>query len=365
MPVEIDIRSVGDSDDCCGDAVVIGLWGDPTKPNKTWVVVIDGGYQADGEAVVQFIAQRYGTTHVDLLVSTHPDCDHCNGLHKVLSVMTVGELWMHQPWTMATVASMFHQGKVSATTIRKRLADNLNSAHELYDLAVARKVHTIHQPFAGLSYGAALKVLGPSAEFYALQVAKFKDMPKLDLSKLFGKPKAKTLIDSFLENYEQMSVDNLQADPERPTPENSSSVILWLDWLGYSVLFTGDAGPASLLQANQFALSQGISLQSANLVQVPHHGSRHNVSSLALDAILGPKTDTPIVRRRAFVSAPRAGGPKHPSKRAMNAFFRRGTPVTWNQQGPWLHFNHGGIPRPTWVTVPDQGFHSTVESVSS
>ena len=65
MPVEIDIRSVGEGDDSCGDAIIVGLWGDPTYPKKIWVVVIDGGYQADGEAVAEFIRERYPCVTVD------------------------------------------------------------------------------------------------------------------------------------------------------------------------------------------------------------------------------------------------------------------------------------------------------------
>jgi beta-lactamase superfamily II metal-dependent hydrolase len=106
----------------------------------------------------------------------------------------------------------------------------------------------------------------------------------------------------------------------------------------------------------------GIDVKTAHLVQVPHHGSRHNVSSAALDALLGPIVLQQENRRHAFVSAPRNGGPKHPSKRVMNAFLRRGTPVTWNQTGGWLHFNRNGVPRNWWPCAP-QSFFSSVEAV--
>ena len=48
------------------------------------IVVIDGGYQDSGKALVELIRNTYGSNRVDLVVSTHPDNDHVSGLHVVL-----------------------------------------------------------------------------------------------------------------------------------------------------------------------------------------------------------------------------------------------------------------------------------------
>jgi hypothetical protein len=51
MGLEIDVLSIGQGDAGCGDAIAIRLWNSQTA----WVIVIDGGYAGDGEAVVEHV----------------------------------------------------------------------------------------------------------------------------------------------------------------------------------------------------------------------------------------------------------------------------------------------------------------------
>ena len=51
--------------------------------------------------LVDHIKEHYGTTHVDYVVSAHPDADHASGLEVVLEELTVGEVWVHCPWEYA------------------------------------------------------------------------------------------------------------------------------------------------------------------------------------------------------------------------------------------------------------------------
>src|SRR5688572_1286072 len=96
MAYQVDFLAVGDGAKS-GDAIAM-RFGDFANPLQTYVVVIDGGFQSSGEALVEHIRREYQTTYVDLVVSTHPDNDHSSGLAPVLEKLQVGKLWMHKPW---------------------------------------------------------------------------------------------------------------------------------------------------------------------------------------------------------------------------------------------------------------------------
>src|SRR4029077_11701446 len=66
-------------------------------------------------------------------------------------------------------------------------------------------------------------------------------------------------------------------------------------------------------------------------IQIPHHGSKRNVGPNILDRIVGPKLMAQNLTKSAIVSAAPDGAPKHPSKRVVNAFMRRGANVLATQ----------------------------------
>jgi beta-lactamase superfamily II metal-dependent hydrolase len=144
--------------------------------------------------------------------------------------------------------------------------------------------------------------------------------------------------------------------------ENETSVVLWGDFGSSKVLLTADAGVNALWWACECAAKKGIDAKTAQLIQVPHHGSRRNVSPGILDRLLGPK----LVfgsggTRKAIVSAPK-DDENHPRKMVLNAFLRRGTPVH-STQGTKFRFHSGTMPaRPGEVEAKPFGFFSKVEA---
>ena len=108
MGYEIDFLPV-DAGERSGDAIALRFGNlEPDYLNQ-WVtdqtvVVVDGGYQDAGTALVGHIQKYYATDYVDLAVSTHPDANHVNGLRVVLEQMRVGELFLHRPWLHAAEA---------------------------------------------------------------------------------------------------------------------------------------------------------------------------------------------------------------------------------------------------------------------
>jgi hypothetical protein len=96
-------------------------------------------------------------------------------------------------------------------------------------------------------------------------------------------------------------------------------------------------------------------------LQVPHHGSKHNVGPAILNLIIGPKKPNEQIIKTAIVSAPRKGEPKHPSKKVVNAFTRRGAKAVATQ-GKTICFRGTDTPaRAGWVTADALPFSNQVE----
>ena len=125
--------------------------------------------------------------------------------------------------------------------------------------------------------------------------------------------------------YEDYRVETLDQGGGT-SPMNESSVVLWVQpSSAQGLLLTGDAGVLGLAYSVNYALRSNLPPQAAGVVQIPHHGSRRNVSPWLLDAMLGPPRGAWHQSSRfAVVSCALNGAPKHPSDRVLNAFTRRG-----------------------------------------
>ncbi len=141
--------------------------------------MIDGGFQSTGSKIIEHINTCFGTSKVDLVINTHADQDHINGLEAVLNELEVKELWIHQPWLHNQgLADKFKDGRVTDNSLGERLKQNLEKAWSLVKLAESKGV-TIREPFTGLmDTGGGIKVLGPSVEYYESLIPDFDGMPE-------------------------------------------------------------------------------------------------------------------------------------------------------------------------------------------
>jgi hypothetical protein len=102
-------------------------------------------------------------------------------------------------------------------------------------------------------------------------------------------------------------------------------------------------------------------LTPPNFVQVPHHGSRHNVTPLVLDLWLGQKRPYENSPRRgtAFCSVG-ADADIYPRKKIANAFLRRGYPV-YATRGETKTYFIGRELRNGWSSITPEPFSTNVE----
>ena len=165
MGLEIDFLSVGDSEKC-GDAIAL-RWGNlhGTRDEQT-VVVVDGGFMDDGEALVKHLADHYNTNKADIVIATHPDQDHVNGLKVVLNSIDVGLLCMHRPWNRSNDVLLAKNEGFRATSMSQKFAKNFEAASELEEIANQKGVEIV-EPFAGMSTpDGVLTILSPTEAYY-------------------------------------------------------------------------------------------------------------------------------------------------------------------------------------------------------
>ncbi|MBL8811292.1 MAG: MBL fold metallo-hydrolase [Planctomycetaceae bacterium] len=371
MSYEVDFLPVGNGEKS-GDAIAV-RFGDLLSGDrsKQFVMVIDGGTKESGEKLVNHIETYYKTTHVDLVVNTHPDGDHASGLSVVLEELTVDQLWMHLPWEHSQdIHHMFHDGRITPGSLSERMRAALQNAKDLEAIA-KRKGIPIVEPFAGeggTALGCTVRVLGPDMEYYQSLLPDFRSTPEKRQAASFAEMMMKaafnaaggvaTMAQRVMESF---GIETLE-DPEddATSAENNSSAIICLQIGDKQLLFTGDAGVPALERANDWATWNGIVLSNCNFHQVPHHGSRRNIGPSILDRILGPKRHTDAPDKVAFVSASK-DAPKHPSRRVTNAYRRRGAKVI-TTEGTAIWHSSGDVPvRSNYSAAPVVPFYSEVE----
>jgi beta-lactamase superfamily II metal-dependent hydrolase len=353
MGHEIDFLPVGGGEHS-GDAIVSRFGNLQPDYLNQWstdqtVVVVDGGYTEAGSDLVKHIRRYYGTNRVDLVVSTHPDADHVNGLRTVLEEMEVDELFLHRPW--------LHTPEVSrANTLRR----SLDGARELEELAITRGI-PITEPFTGESrFGGAVTVVGPTRAYYETLIPEFRCfVPPAAAAESALREALTKALEAVSRAAESWNIETLD-DSGTTSAENLSGVILHLALDGHRLLLTADTGMPSLTRAADHMDALGLTATPLKFMQVPHHGSKRNIGPTILNRLLGPRNTQVPGSSVAFVSAAPDGAPKHPAKKVTNAFVRRGAEVVVTRGNSICH-QEGAPGRPTWSPAPTEPLHSSVE----
>jgi len=350
---EIDFLPVGTGGKS-GDAIALRfgeLFGD--RQHQT-VALIDGGFRETADEVVGHIRQFYATSTLDLVVSTHPDADHINGLLPVMQELDVRELWMHLPSTRRADFDRAIRA-LGQHPYADQLRASLDAARELESLANQLRV-PVREPFARLVHSSGVfSVVGPTENFYksVLADATAPDVPRNSLLRFLSA--AGEVVSRALES---LDVETL-TDSGQTSPINNTCALTMLNAGGKLQLFTADAGIPALHSAMDYLQALGYNPSMLEFVQIPHHGSRRNVGPTVLDRLLGRRGGVNAPAPTAVVSAAPEGAPKHPSRRVTNAFRRRGAKVHATQGSKkWYNKN---APARGWRDSVEIPFYHEVE----
>lgn len=352
MGYEIDFLPVGDSN---GDAICVRYGSDATGYT---IHVIDGGYKDTGETIIAHVQRYYGApTYIDHVVLSHADADHASGLLAVVEHFEVGTLWMNRPWLYANeIIEAFH-GNYTVAGLTQAIREAYPILVELEDIATSKGT-PVREVFAYDQIG-AFAVLAPTRERYLSLIPEFSRTPPS-----YAKP-VKGFLDRIFEVaksavrfFETWDHEKLEENPPAVTAANESSVVQMGRFDGNAALLTADVGPTGLTEAADIANALGI-FTPLRFVQVPHHGSRRNVTPSVLNRWLGEPIPEGGRRGTAFCSVG-INKPEYPRKRVQNAFLRRGYGVIPTRDTWKTHF-HGLPPKPGLVPVEPEPFVHTYE----
>lgn len=327
-----------------GDAICIRY----ELAGTQYIHVVDGGFQATGDAVVKHINDFYGEPkRLDNVVATHNDGDHAVGLQAVLEHFDVGALWMLRPWIYAQELLPRFKNYSNVDNLRRALRSAYGNLAALEDIAVRKKI-PIYEPFQGTAIG-AFRVMAPTRQrFLDLVVESDKTPIAVDESVL------STVGKVFVGAAKRVAalVKAAWGDEYFPggetSSENEMSVVQYAYLSGHKILLTGDTGRAGLREIIDYAPAAGLALPGIDRFQVPHHGGRHNVSTELLDKLLGPRLPGQATPKRftAVISSAKAD-PDHPRKSVVRAMYHRGASV-YTTENNSIRTAGGAVPARGW-----------------
>lgn len=321
---EIDFFAVGEGERS-GDAIALRY----TIPGRTDPIVgiIDAGFLANGEALVEHIPRYYGTDKVDFVLSTHPDEDHINGMGVVVRELDVQCLLIHRP---AKHGYSSNSGSKPAEELTK---------------LVEEKGGKVVQPFTGVNgWDNSFVIAGPTEDFYKEMLAEQTKAAKKAThapsfaERFLGTTVAKTMHKVLV----SFPVEIPFGDAGGDNPRNNSSAILSLMIDDRHLMFFGDAGVPAINDAMDYldTLSRAA---FPRILVLPHHGSRHNLDLAIIKRVLGGHSSGQYGTAVASVSEES----DNPSPRVANAAGRRGYEVSVTRGQTFRHA-HNALPRPGW-----------------
>lgn len=321
MAFEIDFLPVGKSS---GDAILV-RYGNPT--DGFTVQLTDGAYTATADTIIRHINTWYDGAPIDHMVLSHADDDHATGLVEVLKRHPVRNLWMNRPWLYAQeVIDKFHPN-FTAQGLSAKMRELHPYLVEMEKIATEKQI-PIREAFQGTQIG-SFWVIAPSRERYVSLIPSLDKTPEsfAGAVKTFGQSVAEAAKAAAAWIKETWLGETL-GDDLSTSASNETSLVQWAKIDNKCILLTADVGPIGLAEAADYAQRAGV-LSPPYFVQVPHHGSRHNVSRSTLDRWLGtPLIEGSAPRGTAFCSVGEGeGAEKYPRRIVSNAFLRRGFPV--------------------------------------
>lgn len=296
---------------------------------ETFIHVIDGGYQDTGKKLVEHIKLHYGDPDfIDHVVLTHPDGDHAAGLISVLESFDIGTLWMHRPWIHATELIDSFENYTSVEALIRRLKQVYPYVENLEKIADEKGI-PIEEPFQGAKIG-AFTVMAPTYDRYLDLIVNSEKTPE---SVKESEAKTHGLIQELLvkaTNFIKGAWGHEVFSPNETSSENEMSVVQFALLCEERILLTGDVGRKGLMEAAEYAPVIGLNLPGVDRFQVPHHGSRRNVSTETLDVWLGEKLEAKPTEGQEIFTAIISSAKEdkdHPRRSVVRAMIHRGAKV--------------------------------------
>lgn len=270
MDFVIDFIYVGD-----GDAIVI--WG--RYPNEhDFVFFLDGGNVGFGSEVIQhykkWIKPHLYSKRTISFINSHPHADHINGLIEI--VKELGEEINYGIYNdPVKFISEELRENIKNSALRKEDADiehlyrsfqKIQELNELCEKHIIERKEALSDSFNFKQ----IKIVSPSRKFYTSKVQLFTNIDFLkavDYRKTFSQ---------VYESFESLKPCDVVDEKNDASPENLSATVIELrDSQDRRYILTSDSGVESFDEMEK----NGFTCENLEFVQLPHHGSRRNIST--------------------------------------------------------------------------------------
>lgn len=270
-----------------GDSILVE-YGGAEDPHR---VLIDGGPATSYSHVSEHIAQlSQQQRRFELLVMTHMDGDHIEGVLKLLNDRAIAasfeDVWFNGYRHLPTDELGAAQGEMLSAVIQTRgLAWNASFGGGPVEADTASKMKCVELPG-----GLRLTLLSPGrGELVRLRRVWEKEIRREGFApgstrealELLQRSARLTPMDSYL-GAPALDVPRLASAPSDldGSVTNASSISFLAEYAGRKVLFTGDATPQVLTAAVRQLLSErGTTQLQLDALKVPHHGSQNNMTA--------------------------------------------------------------------------------------
>jgi len=256
-------------------------------------VLIDRGTAGTRHDIRKIL--RSSTAELELLVVTHIDRDHIEGILGLLAEgdpgFTTKDFWFNGWCHLPDVPEDETFGAVQGERLTQRIVDLDLPWNKKFLGAAVMIDDQLPLPEIELEGGLKLTLLGPTADKLALLKNVWEEeVREANLDPGFGlEPNdEEEESDESFDAVDLPDVPALAAEPfeEDTSAANGSSIAFLAEYKGKRLLFSGDAHPTALLAALE-RLSPGQPL-TLDLFKLPHHGSSHNINAKLIQKVRCP-----------------------------------------------------------------------------
>lgn len=296
-----------------GDALFIE-YGEEAQPHR---ILVDGGITKTGREHLVGLIEGLGDPRIDLLVVTHIDLDHIQGVIALLKALpenvTIERVWFNG-WDQLPRPPLQPHGVAEGVELSKQLearfkpAWNNDVAGSWIGLAQDGSPRDI--PLPG---GMVATLLSPDADKLLALRGIWDDVVE-DFGAAAEAEDEEEIVadDAAIDGLEPLGGEEIDvvelaesAFKEDDAVPNGSSIACVLSFKGKSAVLLADAHPSVVLRAVK-ALSPGGRL-NADCIKLSHHGSKYNTSLELAQSLASPR----------WIFSSNGASTKHPNVEAV------------------------------------------------
>ncbi len=295
--------------------------------------IVDCGTIEAGERIVERMQEDHPGLGVRNIVCTHGDQNHLSGLPTIIEELGAQNVYVNFPWHYTDEATS------------RRLKSNFKTLAE-FEKTISNL--NVLPAIQGTEVG-LFTIMTPSEDRYR-ELAPVMDEKPSVIGTAISRA-AEAVVDLVPDRWDTESLEDAITNPT--SNSNESSVVMFAEFGEFRVLLTGDTGIQGLSETADYFEASGIALpiqttiDNPLIIQIPHHGSRHNISSETLDRLIGERqADINHQRTQYALASVGKHSDTHPRKKTTNAFNRRSCKVLDNSEGrPVVHPARGNTPQ--------------------